>query len=101
MTATDFLTALTLLSSYRKGGTVSCKKKDVLSLTLPDYQKYADDLCMGFTLAEKLLKEERIFSSADLPYSTQMIPLSAICTVLTNNNRINTMNVKKTVKQWY
>lgn len=101
VTATDFLTALTLLSSFKKGGTVSCKKKDVLALTLPDYQKYADDLCTGFTLAEMLLKEERIFSSADLPYSTQMIPLSAICTVLMEDNRIRTTTVKNMVKQWY
>lgn len=101
VTATDFLTALTLLSSYKRGGTVSCKKKDVLALTLSEYQKYADDLCTGFTLAEKLLKEERIFSSADLPYSTQMIPLSAICTVLMEDNQIHTTTVKNMVKQWY
>ena len=31
ITATDFLTACTLLSTYKKGGTVSCKKKDVLN----------------------------------------------------------------------
>lgn len=30
VTATDFLTALTLLASYKSGGTVSCKKKDVV-----------------------------------------------------------------------
>ena len=101
VTATDFLTALTLLSSFKKGGTVSCKKKDVLALTLREYQRNADDLCEGFTLAEKLLKEERIFSSADLPYSTQLIPLSAICTVLMENNRIRTTTVKNMVKQWY
>lgn len=45
--------------------------------------------------------EERIFSSRDLPYSTQLIPLSAICTVLMTNNKINTTNVKNKVKQWY
>ena len=43
ITATDFLTALTLLSSYKKGGTVSCKKKDVLNLALSEYRKYADN----------------------------------------------------------
>lgn len=101
VTATDFLTALTLLSSFKTGGTVSCKKKDVLSLKLTSYKKYADDLCMGFSLADKLLQEERIFSSRDLPYSTQLIPLAAICTVLIDGNKINTTTVKNMVKQWY
>lgn len=101
VTATDFLTALTLLSSFKAGGTVSCKKKDVLSLTLEEYKKCADCLCEGFSLAEKLLKEERIFSSDDLPYSTQLIPLSAICTVFMEGNRIHTTSVKNMIKQWY
>lgn len=101
VTATDFLTALTLLASFKAGGTVSCKKKDVLALKLTAYQKYADDLCQGFSIAEKLLQEERIFSSRDLPYSTQLIPLAAICTVLMDGNKINTTTVKNMVKQWY
>lgn len=67
VTATDFLTALTLLSSYKSGGTVSCKKKDVLNITLDEYKKYADSLSDGFFLAEKLLKEERIFDNRDCP----------------------------------
>ena len=101
VTATDFLTALTLLSSFKAERTVSCKKKDVLALPLNEYKKYADSLCNGFSLAEKLLKEERIFSSYDLPYSTQLVPLSAVCTVLMDGNRIHTTSVKKMVKQWY
>ncbi|MGO5288784.1 GmrSD restriction endonuclease domain-containing protein [Pseudoscardovia suis] len=101
VTATDFLTALTLLSAFKAGGTVSCKKKDVLALTLDNYKKYADSLCSGFSIAEKLLKEERIFSSGDLPYSAQLIPFSAICTVLMEGNRIHTTSVKNMVKQWY
>lgn len=101
VTATDFLTALTLLSSFKSGGTVSCKKKDVLALKLTTYKRYADDLCRGFSVAEKLLQEERIFSSRDLPYSTQLIPLAAVCTVLMDGNRIYTTTVKNMVKQWY
>lgn len=101
VTSTDFLTALTLLSSYESGGTVSCKKKDVLALKLASYKKYADMLCKGFTVAGQLLKEERIFSSRDLPYSTQLIPLAAICTVLMEGNKIYTTTTKNKVKQWY
>ena len=99
--ATDFLTALALLSSFKTGGTVSCKKKDVLALKLQSYTKYADDLCGGFSVADKLLQEERIFSSRDLPYSTQLIPLAAICTVLMEGNKIKTTTIKNMVKQWY
>ena len=55
VTATDFLTACTLLSAYEKKGVVSCKKKDVLNLKLADYQKYADVLMQGFEEAEMLL----------------------------------------------
>lgn len=101
VTATDFLTALTLLSSFEAGGTVSCKKKDVLALKLTTYKKYADALCKGFSIADKLLQEERIFSSRDLPYSTQLIPLAAICTVLMEGNKIYTTTIKNMVKQWY
>lgn len=101
VTATDFLTALTLLSSYMEGRTVSCKKKDVLALQLTAYEKYADALCNGFTMADRLLQEERIFSRRDLPYSTQLIPLATICTVLMEENKIYTTTTKNKVKHWY
>lgn len=100
-TATDFLTACTLLSTYRKGGTVSCKKKDVLNLSLAEYQTYADALSKGFEEAEKFLEEERIFSSRDLPYTTQMIPLAVLCTLLTDRNQIYVTSVKDKLKQWF
>lgn len=99
--ATDFLTACTLMSSYKKGKTVSCKKKDVLNLTLEEYQKYADDLSAGFVEAEKILNEERIFVSRDLPYTTQLIPLAVLCTLLEDGGKIRTTSVKDKIKQWY
>lgn len=101
ITATDFLTACTLLSTYKKGGTVSCKKKDVLNLSLKDYNKFADALSEGFVEAEKILQEERVFSNKDLPYSTQLIPLAALCTLLSNGNRIKVTNIKNKIRQWY
>ena len=101
ITATDFLTACTLLSTYKKGGTVSCKKKDVLNLSLKDYNNFADALSEGFVEAEKILQEERVFSNKALPYSTQLIPLAALCTLLSNGNRIKVTNIKNKIRQWY
>ena len=99
--ATDFLTACTLLSSFQKGGTVSCKKKDVLELSLAEYRKYADVLSNGFVEAEKFLQEERIFSSKNLPYTTQLIPLAVICTLLTEYNQMKTTSARDKLKRWY
>lgn len=80
---------------------VSCKKKDVLNLALSEYKRYADDLTKGFVEAEKILQEERVFTSRDLPYTTQIIPLAAICTVLMEGNQIKVTNIKNKIKQWY
>jgi len=101
ITATDFLTACTLLSTYNKGGVVSCKKKDVLNLSLSEYKKYKEDLTAGFIEAEKILQEERIFSDKDLPYTTQFIPLAVLCTLLAEGNNIKVTNIKNKIKQWY
>ena len=103
--ATDFLSAMTLLTMYKAfkngGPAVSCKRKDILNLKLVDYKANRDNLIEGFIEAEKLLAEERIFTSNDLPYSTQLIPLSAICCVLIENKQMNVTAVKNKIKQWY
>jgi len=40
-------------------------------------------------------------SSKDLPYTTQLIPLAVLCTLLADHNRIKTTSVKDKIKQWY
>lgn len=99
--ATAFLTACTLLSTYKKKGTVSCKKKDVLNLSLEEYKKYKDILTEGFLEAEKILQEERIFLSRDLPYTTQFVPMAVLCTLLIENKKIAITSIKDKIKQWY
>jgi hypothetical protein len=103
VSATDFLTATTLYSRYKikqEGGeAVSCKRKDVLRLTFADYMQYADKVSDGFLKAATFLKEQRIFSSRDLPYSTQIIPLSVILALLGNKAHDNT--VKSKIARWF
>ena len=69
------------------GEAVSCKKKDLLAITLSEYQKYADALTEGFIKAANFLKEQRIFTARDLPYTTQLIPLSVLFTIWGNVRR--------------
>lgn len=103
--STDFLQAMTLLSTYkanRKNGTaVGCKRKNILDLELADYKANKDALINGFIEAEKFLEAERIFSSNDLPYSSQLIPLSVLCTLLQESKLLNITANKDKLKQWY
>lgn len=103
---TAFLTAVTLYSSYMRkrkigSGSVSCKKKDVLALEYEDYRTSRDAVLDGFEIArELLLTYECVYRRRDLPYATQLIPLSAICAVL-GRKRCAEPNVIKAISRWY
>ena len=88
---TDFIQAITLLQTYEKrladlaaGKTgkmvaaVSAKRVAMLALHLEDYKHWADKVESGFKLAARFLRKECFYSPRDLPYRTQVIPLSAI-----------------------
>ncbi|WP_066050913.1 GmrSD restriction endonuclease domain-containing protein [Robertmurraya korlensis] len=103
VSSTDFLTAITLLHRYyvkiNGGEAISCKKKDVLKLSLSEYQLYADVLTEGFIQAASFLKEQRIFSARDLPYSTQLMPLAVIFSIL--KTRTQDSIIKEKISTWY
>jgi hypothetical protein len=100
---TDFLAAITLYASYQKSITgersVSCKRKDILDLNLTTYKQYVDELLEGFRKASKFLHTQKVFDAFNLPYKTQIIPLSAICTALGNVYDLATTQEK--LAQWY
>lgn len=96
---TSFLIAMTLLIAMRKNSTVSCKRKDVLNLDYKDYEKNEEDLVNGFKKAYKLLLEMNIYSVYDIPYSTQLIPLAVICTLL--DKEFENSSIKEKIKQWF
>lgn len=79
----SFLTALTLYATYMKSGVpTSCKKRDILSLSLADYKACRDSILEGYKMAKTFLVYQGVFRQRDLPYSAQIIPLSAICAVI-------------------
>lgn len=100
---TSFLTAVTLLASYRRHLTqktaVSCKRADVLKLSLNDFKVLEAALELGFKRAAELLAEEKIFDERSLPYATQLIPLAAICAHL--GERATLHGIKHSLLRWY
>lgn len=61
---------------------VSAKRRDMLSLPLSEYRRWADAVTQALQGVVRFLQRERIFRARDLPYSTQLVPLTAILTLL-------------------
>lgn len=97
--ATDFLVSMTLLAQVRGNRTLSCKRKDVLSLSLNDYQSNANVLTDGYIKSARFLVQQSILAPRDLPYTTQLVPLSVLLAVL--GNRAEDGVVKAKLAMWY
>ncbi len=106
--APQFLQVVTLLATYDRRmrhleqptpSAVSCKRRDVLRLTLPDYKKWADEASAGLRSAVEFLHEEHIFAARDLPYPTQLVPLGAIAAILADT--ANSLPVRDKLRRWY
>jgi hypothetical protein len=109
---TDIIQAVTLLSTYKKRDeaqksgvdpeklpAVSAKRKNMLELRVDDYKVYRDVVVDGFLTAAKILVDNHIFSARDLPYTTQLIPMSAIIAVL--GDSINNLGIKRRLMRWF
>jgi hypothetical protein len=102
---TDFLQAATLLASYKRSvagslrSAVSVKRKDVLQLTLQEYQANAAAVEAGFVRAARLLNREMIFDVRNLPYGAQLVPLAAACAFL--GDRFEEDLVRRKIARWF
>ncbi len=108
---TDFLQSITLLATRarraqakaageppEKWPGISCKRKDVLKLKLADYQRWAAEVEAAFKHAAKLLHSQKVFTSRDLPYRTQLVPLAAILCVL--GGKAENEGVRQKLMRW-
>jgi len=108
---TDIIQTITLYSTYKKRASaisngsidnipaVSAKRKEMLSLTLADYLEYRNEIVNGFIKASKILVENHIFHSRDLPYSTQLVPMAAILAKL--GAQIDNIGNKNKLMRWF
>jgi hypothetical protein len=101
---TDFLQTIALLVTYnrkkgRSGAAVSCKRRDILNLDVNEYREWNIKVTEGFYEAAKFLMEQKIFSKRDIPYPTQLIPLTAILVELGAN--AHNQSVREKISRWY
>jgi len=96
---TDFLASMTLLAQVRGNRTLAVKRKNVMELSLTDYNAYAEDLTDGYIKAALFLVQQNILAPRDLPYTTQLVPLAVLMTVL--GNKTNDGLVKDKLAAWY
>jgi hypothetical protein len=104
VSSSDFLTAATLLSTWERhesdqSTAVSCKRRDILRMSLSDYLNVADRLTAGFENTARFLIRQKIFKAKDVPYQTQLIPLVTIITALGELAEQDT--IKQKIARWF
>ncbi|MBK7782461.1 MAG: DUF262 domain-containing protein [Ardenticatenia bacterium] len=108
----DFLQAITLLVTQTRrrealaAGTsadkvpgISCKRKDILKLEVPDWQTWADRVEDGFVRGARFLYGQKIFKARDVPYRTQLVPLAAMLVDLGKDGE--TEGARQKIARWY
>ena len=108
----QFLQAVTLLTSQKRrkeaiqngknpeqAPAISCKKRDILDLSLDDYRDWADRVESGFVKAAHFLHRQFVFAARDVPYNTQLVPLAALYVEL--GKELNPANATERLECWY
>ena len=79
---------------------MSCKKKDVLALNYEDYLKNSSKVVDGYKPARTFILSQYVFRQRDLPYTTQIIPLVAICAFI-GKSKFNEPKTQNILSRWY
>jgi len=109
---TDFLQTVTLLTTHARrlqsiangvqpdnAPGISCKRREILRLSLDDYKTWADRATKGFERAARFLHSQKIFTARDIPYQTQLVPFAAILAVLEDS--ADSDGAKAKLARWY
>lgn len=109
---TDFLQVVTLLATFDrrrqhlvdlpdsdKPPAVSCKRRDILRLDLADYRRWADKAQKAVEATVSFLHAEHLFKARDLPYPTQLVPLSAVLAAL--GDQADSHSVRQSLRRWF
>ena len=105
---TDFLQAVALLATRQRRldhdgqglpPAISCKRRDILRLTKDEYVAWAEPVTKALEWSADFLSLEHIFRSEDVPYRTQLVPLSAIRVAL--GVQADGLAVRDRLREWF
>ncbi|WP_433786288.1 GmrSD restriction endonuclease domain-containing protein [Actinomycetospora sp. CA-101289] len=104
--STDFLQAISLLATGARRddgliepGSTSCKRRDILRLSLEDYRRWADPVTEALEWCHQFLAREHFFRAADLPYRTQLVPLAVIRVLLGKDADV--FATRAMIRRWF
>jgi len=109
---TDFLQVISLLATRARRDDhlaagkppaeapgVSCKRRDILRLSLTDYQTWAEPVTQALDWCHEFMSHEHLFRAQDLPYRTQLVPLAALRVLL--GNKADAHGTRAMLRRWY
>ena len=108
----QFLQAVTLLATQarsRKAAAedgppnqapgIGCKRADILDLRLDEYREWAEGVEEGFREAAKFLHGQYVFTTGNVPYGTQLVPLAVLYADL--GSELATANAQEKLNHWF
>ena len=78
---------------------VDCRRASILDLKLSEYQAWADRVEAGFRDAAKFLHGQFVFTSYNVPYNTQLVPLAALHVEL--GKELTAANARDKLNRWF
>lgn len=78
---------------------IRCTRDAILRLSLSDYGNWADKVEAGLVESAKFLNSQYIFTSQDVPYNTQIVPLAALYVEL--GRELEPATARERLAQWY
>ncbi|MBV7244263.1 DUF262 domain-containing protein [Streptomyces sp. MW-W600-10] len=112
LSSLDFLQAIALVRTHQRKQTflaehpgatnapaVSCKRRDLLHLPLTDYTRIAPKAAEALSWVGRFLGVQHVFRERDLPYGSQIVPLTAIGVLL--GSLVEDQDVQDKLARWY
>lgn len=78
---------------------VGCRRREILQLSLAEYERWAEAVERGFVEAARFLRRQHVFKAQDIPYQTQLVPLAAIFSDLGQHATAD--SVQQNIARWY